>query len=315
MKERAGRSPRLSTALSRITSGLSPVKRKIARRNAKQLHRLRQAEIAFVSFSKSGRTWVTAMLSRLYHYRYGTDPSELISRKHFGRRYPELPRWAFISETFDSLGLDEASLVATFQPKKLILLTRDPRDIVASYYLQLTRRASGVTVAQSGAPEDLSAWSLYEFARNEQLGLPRIIDWMNQWEQRLAGLPGHLATSYEALRKDPGSVLQKLADFVGLECNASEIADTLRFTEFDNMKLLEQDGYFRSDKLQPLNADDPDSYKVRRGLVGGYKLDFSEDEQHALDSILAERLSRAYGYGAHASALALVVEARHPVGR
>jgi hypothetical protein len=300
MDEHTPHSPRLSAALSRITSALSPVHRKIARRDAKKLHRLRQAEIALVSFSKSGRTWVTAMLSRLYHHRYGTDPSELISRKHFARRYPDLPRWVFLSETFDPLRLDEASLVAAFQPKKLIFLTRDPRDIVASYYLQLTRRATSVTAAQYGAPEDLPTWSAYEFARNEQIGLPRIIDWMNQWERRLADLPDHLAISYEELSSDPGRVLRRVADFVGLECDASEIAETLRFTEFDNLQLLERDGYFRSDKLQPFDVDDPDSYKVRRGLVGGYKQDFSEAEQSVLNSILAQRLSRAYGYGADA---------------
>jgi len=157
-------------------------------------------------------------------------------------------------------------------------------------------------VAQYGAPEDLSFWSVYEFARNEKIGLLRIVDWMNQWEQRLAGLPDHLAISYEALSEDPGGVFQRLADYIGLECDAADIAETLRFANFDNPKLLERDGYYRSDKLQPSNGDDPNSYKVRRGVVGGYKQDFSADEQFVLDSMLAERLSRNYDYRSHACA-------------
>lgn len=111
-----------------------------------------------------------------------------------------------------------------------------------------------------------------------------------------------IAISYEALSEDPGGVFQRLADYIGLECDAVDIAETLRFTNFDNPKLLERDGYYRSDKLQPWNGDDPNSYKVRRGVVGGYKQDFSADEQFVLDSMLAERLSRNYDYGSRACA-------------
>jgi len=37
-------------------------------------------------------------------------------------------------------------------------------------------------------------------------------------------------------------------------------------------------------------------------VVGGYKQDFSADEQFVLDSMLAERLSRNYDYRSHACA-------------
>ena len=43
--------------------------------------------------------------------------------------------------------------------------------------------------------------------------------------------------------------------------------------------------------------DDPQSYKVRRGKVGGYRGDFTPEQVTALDAIVAAELDPVFGYG------------------
>ena len=45
------------------------------------------------------------------------------------------------------------------------------------------------------------------------------------------------------------------------------------------------------------NADDPETLKVRRGQVGGYRADLSEEEIAWVDTMIEARLASAYGYG------------------
>jgi alcohol sulfotransferase len=71
------------------------------------------------------------------------------------------------------------------------------------------------------------------------------------------------------------------------------------------MKQLEQRAAFGSAdrRIVPGQAGNPDSFKVRRGKVGGYR-DYLSDAQVAeLDGLVATRLSSVFGYGmSHGSA-------------
>ena len=48
--------------------------------------------------------------------------------------------------------------------------------------------------------------------------------------------------------------------------------------------------------MMPRVKDNPDSYKVRRAKVGGYRDYFNDEEVAAIDRQLAERLDGLFGY-------------------
>src|SRR5260221_12200033 len=58
----------------------------------------------------------------------------------------------------------------------------------------------------------------------------------------------------------------------------------------------ERSGFFASDRLGGLDRDDPDSYKVRQGQVGGYRRNLDRRSVAALDDLVRERLNPAFGY-------------------
>jgi hypothetical protein len=68
------------------------------------------------------------------------------------------------------------------------------------------------------------------------------------------------------------------------------------------MREREREGRFAGTDLTPSDRNDADSFKVRRGVVGGHRDYFDDAQARALDALVAERLDPAFGYGPHAAA-------------
>jgi alcohol sulfotransferase len=105
---------------------------------------------------------------------------------------------------------------------------------------------------------------------------------------------------YEDLRAEPEVHLERVLEFLGAAPSAAEIAEAVAFASFDNMKQLEESAAFGSGdrRIVPGEASNPDSFKVRRGKVGGYRDYLSDEEAAVLDELVAARLAPAFGYGA-----------------
>jgi len=71
--------------------------------------------------------------------------------------------------------------------------------------------------------------------------------------------------------------------------------EAFEFSRFENIQTLEASAAFDSKILHPGDVRDPESFKVRRGKVGGYREYLSaEDQKYAADA-LAE-LDVRFGY-------------------
>ncbi len=53
---------------------------------------------------------------------------------------------------------------------------------------------------------------------------------------------------------------------------------------------------FSSGRMKPGDKNNPDSFKVRRAKVGGYRDYFEDDQIELIDALVKERLSPAFGY-------------------
>ena len=71
----------------------------------------------------------------------------------------------------------------------------------------------------------------------------------------------------------------------------------LEFSRFENMQKLEAAGAFDSKILHPGDVRDPESFKVRRGKVGGYREYLSADDQQFAAAAITG-LDRRFGYTA-----------------
>ena len=114
-----------------------------------------------------------------------------------------------------------------------------------------------------------------------------------------AGSGAFKVVRYEDLKAHPEQTLGGLLEFMGTPATQEQVRDAIRFASYENMKQMEQRKVFRfsGGRLVPRDRANPDSYKVRRGRVGGYR-DYSDDVQvAAIDALLDSSLSSYFGYG------------------
>lgn len=276
--------------------------RKTRRRDARRMRALEEADVVVVSFGKSGRTWLRAMLSHLYHQRHGIPETELLDGDNFRRRVPAVPSFLFTHDgPREPWNRDRARALRLFALRKVVFLARDPRDVAVSIYHHTLKRSSPEVRAREGMANEGGGPppSLYEYAAVRGGGgkIGRIIGYLNAWAELLPTLPrAHLVT-YEAMRADPAGELARLAAFADRPFEPAEIERAVEFASFDSLRRKESQDFFGSFRLRPADASDPQSFKVRRGKVGGYREDFTPQQAAELDARVAAELSPAYGYG------------------
>jgi hypothetical protein len=172
---------------------------------------------------------------------------------------------------------------------KIVLLARDPRDCFVSLYLQLTRR-------DPNAPVKLRQKNVSEMLRDEKFGMRAIVDAMNDWLNEFSQRENFTLVRYELIRASPAEHFRDLLAVLGESSpDANIFQEALEFSRFENMQKLEAAGAFDSNILHPGDVRDPESFKVRRGKVGGYREYLSAEDQQFAEAALTE-LDRRFGY-------------------
>jgi len=145
-------------------------------------------------------------------------------------------------------------------------------------------------------PIDRHTISMWDFVRHSDIGLPFLIDYLNTWERNLAALENGLIVRYEDLRSEPAASLKRIVDLMGEPFEEPEIEEAVRFGSFDNLRQLESKGFFRQGGMTLRNPKDPESFKVRRAKVNGYRDYFTPEQAAELEALMVDRLSPSFGY-------------------
>ncbi len=249
--------------------------------------------VMVLSRAKSGRTWVRAMLSRLYQQHYGLEEAQLIEFDNFHRQNRAVPTIYFTHGHYLRDRFQDESWSRSFGRRRILFLARNPCDVAVSEYFQSTRRASDHKVALHGVDRDAS---MFDFVMNAPVGLGSIVDYLNGWAPVMSGKDNALVVRYEDLRARPEERLFSICQFLGAPFTKEEIGEAVEFTAFENLKELERKNFFKNRRLTPKNLDDPDSFKVRRGKVGGYTDYFDEEQIAAMETLVRDRLDPVFGY-------------------
>jgi Sulfotransferase domain len=265
------------------------------RRNfSSRARELSGGDAIILSVPKSGRTWLRAFLCVYFCKRFGLEFT-LRPDRYDERR---IPRLIFSHDLFehrtkgdrwDRLRGKYLIPRRELDRAKIILLARDPRDCFVSLYLQLTRR-------DPNAPLRLRQKTVSEMLRDRRFGVYAIINTMNDWINEFSARDNFSLVRYEALRASPAEYFRDLLALLGeVSADANIFQQALEFSRFENMQKLEAAGAFDSNILHPGDVRDPESFKVRRGKVGGYKEYLSVEDQRYTATALAA-LDPRFGY-------------------
>jgi hypothetical protein len=253
-----------------------------------------QVEDFVVSYPKSGRTWLRALLSAA-EAASRSEPVLEVMHEWLQTEAPRL-RGRRVLFTHALAARAEPSFATRLflryiGERRRVFLVRDPRDVVVSRYFQVTRRSRD----SSRAPADLAS-----FVRDPDFGLESVLRFAEDCDESLREDPGPaLLVSYEELHRAAGETLRVVFEFLSdAALDENVVADAVSFASFGNLRRLEADGVFdgRYERLVPGDRDDPESFKVRRGEMGGYRRYLAPDDVAWIEERIAALQPSALGY-------------------
>ena len=215
-----------------------------------------------LSFPKSGRTWIRVMLDRLkvrVKYLHGDGVGYI----------PNIPTMPFESLTFDTALLR----------RRVVFLHRDPRDTAVSGFFQVKFREVGYSRSVS------------EFVRDPCNGLEKICKYNLRWRDLGEGRPNFRMVSYEQLRLNTNDQLTAILSFFKAKRDPTSVEEVVQASSFQEMRKAEATNGFANAYgavLSPSDPSNPESFKVRKGKVGGFVDYLTREDVEYCDGVLRE---------------------------
>jgi alcohol sulfotransferase len=141
--------------------------------------------------------------------------------------------------------------------------------------------------------------SVFDFVTGDRGGsMASVVDFLNAWASESENIKDFHLVRYEDLRSDTRKELAGLLRFMSVDASEAQVDRAIEYASYENMKRMESKKQFRlsGGRMMPGDKDNPDSYKVRRAKVGGYRDYFSDDEVATIDRMLADSLDPSFRY-------------------
>jgi hypothetical protein len=279
-----------------------PAERKIAIerrwRGREQLAKLKRADCVIVSFGKSGRTWLRVLLSRFYQIRHGLSERALIGFDNLHRKNRAIPKIFFTHDNYLKDYTGNRDSKADYHGKKIVLMVRHPADVAVSQYYQWRHRMRPGKKALNAYPDHGEEVPIFDFVARREAGLRKVVDFMNGWAEEMPRLESVLVVRYEDMRARPEATLGEILAFIGTPGSEQQVREAVAFASFENMRRLEQKRTFwlSGGRMVAKDRGNPESFKVRRGKVGGYRDYFTEQQVAEIEGFIRDHLSPAFGY-------------------
>jgi hypothetical protein len=267
-------------------------------RGKEEYRKLKLADGVIVSFGKSGRTWLRVMLSRFYQVKYGIGERHLIGFDNLHKKNRAIPRLFFTHDNYLKDYTGNRDSKADFYDKKVVLLVRNPLDVAVSQFFQWKYRMRPGKKALNQYPEHGSDIEIYDFLMDPDAGLTKIIDYLNLWASEAGKIKDLLIVRYEDMRSNTGEVLERIVTFLGTPGDQDQIQEAVRFASVENMRNMETKRTFwlSGSRMVAKDKSNPNSYKVRKAKVGGYRDYFDDQQIQTLNQLVADRLDSIFGY-------------------
>lgn len=197
----------------------------------------------FISYPKSGRSWVRYMLDLL-----GLRDEVLFHHDQFEFSDAGKPPHDF----------DLAKRFARYaSADRLVYLERDPRDVMVSLYHQVTGRFG----PEFDYRRDLSA-----FIRDPYFGAKNLRGFRDMWRE-ISERTGALRICYEDCHCDTLGLLTKVVDHFGFTMERERLAQVVADSTFESMRRVEESDSYDEPWLRRRHG----APKLREGKVGGFR--------------------------------------------
>lgn len=245
-----------------------------------------RTDVYMVSFPKCGRTWLRVMVGRAMQLHYGLEEGRGIVELH--RLAEQKAGVPCIYASHDDFwfqarpeDLDDDKM--RYRGSRVVLLVRDPRDVIVSFYHHRSAR-------------DFSG-SIDDFIDQREGGFRSLLAFYDNWAANLETPAECLVVRYEDLHASTGDELRRVLDFIGIAVSDDVLDEAVGYGSFDNMRRLEERNALGTEKLKPRKPGDYRTYKTRRGTVGGHRDELTAGQIGRLDELMRDSQVHRFGYG------------------
>lgn len=244
-----------------------------------------------ISYPKSGRTWLRFILGKIWQLHYNINCNlDDIPRVTQRKKSPKKIKYTHDKGSNFAQWVGYPRDIQTsknhYRNHNVIILSRDPRDVVvSSYYHKIYR-------------EDCKNFkgSLSEYIRHKKGSLSCIIRFLNIWAQQRKIPKKFMLVRYEDLHNNIFNEINRIINFVQLQnIKDDNIEKAIEFASFKNMQTMEKNNSLKSSILRTRNPDNINYYKVRVGNVGGFKTALSDNDVKYVNDKM-KSLDKFYGY-------------------
>lgn len=223
-----------------------------------------------ISYPKCGRTWLRFMYDR-YIQEFFNFPGQNIFDMEEQLTYYYSTNWTHIGcapserKMWHQVGAIDPNV---FNNRTCVVMMRNIPDTLVSLYYHSQFRSE---VQYKG--------SISDFIRDPMLGVLKICAYYEVVNNFL-DLQDVIKIRYEALHKNPKSVLTGLLKKLKVEVNPNLVDKVIKEGSFDNMKALSQTKQYKNTWLDATDQNNAQSAKVRNGKVGEGDKTFSTDDMN-----------------------------------
>jgi hypothetical protein len=240
-----------------------------------------EPDVYIVSYPKCGRTWLRVMLEKYLERRGGplqhfSDRSLLdVSGEKTIKFEHDQGNWVPAPMRIDQLRFDATK----YADRKVVFLVRDPRDVLISSWYHLKYR------------ERIYPKGLSEFIRDDLVGIHKVVAFMNMWVEHSHVPADFCLMTYEQLHRETPAGFRQVLEFMGFEVESDALRYAIEASSFKEMKRMELEGSLKEPWMKPGAKDLGSSLKVRRGKIGSFKEELSEEDIEYLNDVICNKLS------------------------
>ena len=231
----------------------------------------------FLSYPKSGRTWVRFLvdayladlhdlqLANVFEVERKLDRRWRIEWTHLtGAMIAGLP--------YDRIGEVDLSKIDS---RPCVFLSRNLHATLASAYFQARDRVK----VFEGTPS--------EFVRSPLFGIRKLVAFYNLGEELKGRFSSFTHLTYEGLRQNPAAGLIATLEVLGAEIDPERVERAVRLGDIESLRRLARSPEYADTAIAPVDRDNPDSEKIRRGDDQAWRSLFDEDDVRYIDKVIA----------------------------
>lgn len=248
----------------------------------KNILSLKKNDIFLVSFPKSGNTWVRFyicnLINQIPEYRF---TNEAVNFRMLDETMVELGasdltrKWQF--KGFPRIIKTHLAYKPILGKRKTILIIRDPRDVMVSFYKYETTKTNANSRRFKGN-------SFEDFIRHPKFGIGSWCRHYLSWKKH-----AQVIIRYEDIQLDDKKVFTELNKFLGISVTNEILEKALELSRFDSIKKVE------AEKDSLIAEKFGTSFQfTRSGKTGQWKSFFSEKDINYMNKILKDYSINVY---------------------